>query len=84
MNSHLTGAYALKGFVKACLAAAGLALLAGCGSNGVPPPIVDMRGVDIAQHNLDLQDCYRTMPDFSWGNPVTKCMAAKGYKILVP
>jgi hypothetical protein len=43
-----------------------------------------MTGVDPARHNRDLADCYdRSMAGVSFGNPVTRCMEAKGYRILV-
>jgi hypothetical protein len=58
------------------------AFLSGCGGP-VQPPIIDMTGVDPIKHNRDVAECYRTMPAFAFGNPVTKCMQAKGYKILV-
>lgn len=64
---------------------AGLVLalgLTGCGGP-VPAPIVDMHGVDQAKYNEDLADCVNNQPAFAFGNPVTKCMKAKGYKILV-
>jgi hypothetical protein len=59
-----------------------LVILAGCGGP-VPAPIVDMTGVDQAQYNLDLADCVKNQPAFALGNPVTRCMKAKGYRILV-
>lgn len=46
-------------------------------------PVVDMEGVDPAQHNRDLAECYRTMPAIAAGNPITTCMKEKGYRILV-
>jgi len=63
-----------------------LAVLA-CGAlsacSGVPEPVVDMTGVDHAQYNRDVADCYEKMPAFAFGNPVTTCLERKGYKILV-
>lgn len=42
-----------------------------------------MEGVDQAQHSRDLADCVNHADAFAFGNPVTKCMRAKGYTILV-
>lgn len=53
------------------------------GCSPVPAPIVDMEEVDPVQHNRDVADCYANMPAFALGNPVTNCMRAKGYRILV-
>lgn len=56
---------------------------AGCGGGPLQPPIVDQTGVDPAQYNRDLAACYEAAPAVSFGNPVTRCMEAKGYKVLV-
>jgi hypothetical protein len=59
-----------------------LGMLTGC--VGPPPnPVVDMTGVDQAVYNRDLADCINNQPAFAFGNPVTKCMRVKGYRILV-
>jgi hypothetical protein len=67
----------LRGILLLVAAAA----LTACGS--VPPPVVDMTGVDQAKHSRDLADCYDTMPAIAFGNYITKCMRDKGYTILV-
>jgi hypothetical protein len=56
--------------------------LAGCGGGPTPLPIVDMHGVDQAKYNDDLAYCVNNQT-FGFGNAVTRCMKAKGYKILV-
>jgi hypothetical protein len=61
----------------------GVAAFALAACTPVPQPIVDMTGVDQAQYNKDLAACYDAIPGFSFGNPVSKCMADKGYKVLV-
>ncbi|MBI1308632.1 MAG: hypothetical protein GC129_02080 [Proteobacteria bacterium] len=48
----------------------------------IQAPIVQMKGVDPDTYNKDLANCYLAVPAFGLGNPVTKCMAAKGYKVL--
>lgn len=49
-----------------------------------PAPVVDMQGIDPAQHNRDLAACYEEKKYATeWGNPISNCMKAKGYKILV-
>jgi hypothetical protein len=66
------------------LTAFGVALclaLGACGATSTP--IVDMTSVDQAKYNLDLADCVNHQPAFAFGNPVTRCMKDKGYKILV-
>lgn len=56
-------------------------IMTACGS--VPPPVVDMTGVDQGKYSRDLADCYNTMPAIAIGNYVSKCMAGKGYKVLI-
>lgn len=46
-------------------------------------PIVDMTGKDQATYNRDLAACYEAAPAVAFGNPITDCMKAKGYTILV-
>lgn len=75
-------AYKRLGRTVSAFVIAGALPIAGCGGP-VLPPEVDMVGVDQAQYQKDLQACYRDMPGFAWGNPITKCMKEKGYKILV-
>ncbi len=58
------------------------ATMAACGGP-VPTPVVDMTGVDQATYNHDLAECVNDQPAIAIGNPVTSCMKAKGYKILV-
>lgn len=55
-------------------------LLTACAQ--VPAPIVEMKGVDPDTYNKDLANCYIGIPFFSAGNAVTKCMKAKGYRVL--
>ncbi len=57
-------------------------VLAGCGS-ATPNPVVDMQGVDPVKYNRDLADCVNNQPFLALGNPVSTCMRARGYKILV-
>jgi hypothetical protein len=57
--------------------------LAGCGGGPTPAPIVDMAGVDQTKYNRDLAACYDAAPAVSFGNPVSRCMSDKGYKVLV-
>lgn len=50
---------------------------------GLPPPVVDMEGVDQAKYNRDLAACYEEKKfAFEMGNPITNCIKKKGYKIL--
>lgn len=57
--------------------------LAACGGPD-PGPVVDMEGVDQVKYNRDLADCYNEKRFATeWGSPITNCMRAKGYKILV-
>jgi hypothetical protein len=59
-------------------------ITSGCGAGGpTMAPVVDMTGVNQQTYNKDLAFCYQHMPLFAVGNPVTKCMQAKGYKIVV-
>lgn len=65
-----------------------LALLSACGGGGAQPPVVDMTGVDPGRHSRDLAACaaerYTGQNGFiEAGNPLTNCMARKGYKVLV-
>ena len=55
-------------------------VMSGCAIT--PAPIIDMEGVDLVKHNRDLADCYRNVPTVGAGNPISKCMAAKNYRIL--
>lgn len=56
--------------------------IAGCGT--IPPPTVDMTGVDAGQHSRDLADCQLQAAGIvALGNPISKCMEAKGYRVLV-
>lgn len=48
----------------------------------VLPPIVDKANVDEATYTADLEGCYRSAPAVTLGNPITKCMEAKGYRII--
>jgi hypothetical protein len=62
-------------------AAASIALaVQGC--SPLQPPIVDHTGVDEAKYNQDLAWCYNNQPGVALGNPITKCMQDKGYKVL--
>ena len=56
--------------------------LNGCGGP-TPSPVVDMEGVDPVTYKHDLAECIKNQPVFAFGNPVTKCMRDKGYKVLV-
>jgi starvation-inducible outer membrane lipoprotein len=50
---------------------------------GLPPPVVDMEGVDHAKYNRDLAACYEEANSaVEMGNAVTNCIKRKGYKIL--
>ena len=60
-----------------------VACLAASACSPIPAPIVDHTGVDEAKYNQDLADCYNQDHGINVGNPVTRCMEAKGYKILV-
>lgn len=42
-----------------------------------------MTGRDQATYNRDLAACYKAAPAVSFGNPITECMKAKGYTILM-
>lgn len=55
---------------------------AGCGA--APTPIVDMTGVDQVAYNRDLAACVQenNSKALVLGNGVTRCMQAKGYKVL--
>jgi uncharacterized protein YcfL len=67
---------------KVVLSVALALLLAECGSAN-PNPVVDMQGVGSVKYNRDLADCVNNQPFLALGNPVSACMRAKGYKILV-
>jgi len=55
-------------------------LLSGCVYTPPRDPIVDMTNVtDLKKFIADSQEC-RNAP-LSWGNPVSRCMKKKGYKI---
>jgi hypothetical protein len=54
-----------------------------CGGGPTMAPVVDMKGVNQDTYNKDLAYCYQHMPFIAAGNPVTKCMQAKGYKIVI-
>lgn len=59
-----------------------LSIVTACGPP--PAPVVDMTGVDPATYNRHLAMCYRLAREqITFGNPVTKCMADNGYRILV-
>jgi hypothetical protein len=68
--------------MRQILPLAGILLLSGCGGP-VPTPVVDMSGVDQVKYNRDLAECINNQPAFAFGNPVTKCMRANGYDVLV-
>jgi hypothetical protein len=60
--------------------------VAGCGGPRAPVmPVVDMTGVNLAQHNRDLADCEerRRNTSFSIGPQLANCMKEKGYKVLI-
>lgn len=57
-----------------------LLTLAGCG--GPQRPLVDLRGKDPAQANIDMAWCENTRPAFALGNSIAKCMQEKGYLLL--
>lgn len=64
----------------------GLLALAAC---GIPPPLIDMRGVDGNAYHRDINECYADTIDprtgtyrFAMGNPVTSCMERRGYRII--
>lgn len=65
----------LVGFAAFCLA------VGACSS--IPAPVVDMEGVDQAQYNRDLAQCYENVGLIEAGNPVSQCMHNKGYTVLV-
>jgi hypothetical protein len=54
------------------------------GACGPPPnPVVDMQGKDPVKVNRDLAACQMETADvFAWGNPMAKCMRAKGYVVI--
>ena len=56
----------------------------GCGGP-TPAPIVDMAGVDPVAYNRDLAECVNENASkaIALGNGVTRCIKAKGYKVLV-
>jgi predicted metal-binding protein len=62
-----------------------LATFVACGGcTGIQAPIVDMNGVDQARYNIDLSDCAKRASAMfiSAGNPISRCMEERGYKIL--
>lgn len=50
-----------------------------------PAPIIDMQGVDPVAYNRDLAECVKRNASkaIELGNGVTRCIQAKGYKVLV-
>ncbi len=60
----------------------GAALVGACG--GPQQPIIDMQGKDPVKVERDRAECAVVASQvFAWGNAITKCMASKGYVILV-
>ena len=59
-------------------------MVVGCGGP-TPAPIVDMEGVDPVAYNRDLAECVKENASkaIEFGNGVTRCIRAKGYKVLV-
>jgi hypothetical protein len=64
--------------MKRALVAVALVLV-GCGT-GPMNPIVDMQNVDPVKYNRDLAECNHAPGVI--GNPISRCMRKKGYKIL--
>ena len=63
------------------LAALTCTMLQACA--GLPPPVVDMEGVNQTKYNRDLAACYEEKKSaFEMGNAITNCMKQKGYRIL--
>jgi uncharacterized protein YceK len=57
--------------------------LNGCSS--VAPPVVDQRGIDPAKYAADQSECVaNNTAAITFGAPITACMKAKGYTILIP
>ena len=63
----------------------GAAALVTVGCAPIPQPVVDLAGKDPVQANRDMASCVAegSSKVIAFGNPVTKCMKAKGYTILV-
>lgn len=68
--------------MKNVLWVASLAItLAACGPP--PNPVIDMEGKDPVKANRDMAACQHETSDvFAWGNPMAKCMRAKGYAVI--
>jgi len=57
-------------------------MLGGCAP--IPPPIVDLAGVDPVLYHRDLAQCSAVAASIplAFGNPLTRCMRDRGYTVL--
>lgn len=70
--------------MKSLLPIAAALMLAGCSSVSSQRPLVDLEGVDLAKYQRDMAACEDETASqlVVAGNGVSRCMQAKGYKIL--